>query len=192
MNDQAMRVIGVPEKFLHADLTTCTDLTRTLVDRLVQWAADPSGFCVLTGGVGTGKTYAAIATMRRVCSACPRSPDQVYPDARFITEGRYLKGVRSGFNGGHFCLRHGNYAGQPWLMVIDDLGRSCTSEWAKQEIIELIDTRYSNNLPTIVTTNHTLQALGSVVDGRVVDRLVESNAVLDFGSKSLRVPERGK
>lgn len=52
----------------------------------------------------------------------------------------------------------GQYSGCP-LLVIDDLGKEVPSKWALSRLFTIIDTRYANKRPTIVTTQFTPDAL---------------------------------
>lgn len=40
------------------------------------------------------------------------------------------------------------------LLVIDDLGKEKPSEWALEKLFTIINSRYENNLPVIITTNY--------------------------------------
>ena len=40
------------------------------------------------------------------------------------------------------------------LLIIDDLGKEKPSEWALEKLFTIINSRYENNLPVIITTNY--------------------------------------
>lgn len=62
------------------------------------------------------------------------------------------------------------------LLIIDDLGKERLSEWVLEKLFQIINTRYENMLPIIITTNYTEQelvkrlSLGS--DGKTAESLV--------------------
>jgi len=190
--EHEMRIARVPQKFITASLDDTT-LDKKIVDGLMSYALEPSGFCALSGGVGTGKTFAAAATIRAALThgKC-RSFDRIYADIRFISEADYLDALKASFRDGWMALRYDNMPGQPWLLALDDLGSACTSEWAKVEMAKLIDVRYREELPTIVTTNHTMSTLANVIDARTVSRVIESNRLFRFGNVDLRLQQKGQ
>jgi len=64
------------------------------------------------------------------------------------------------------------------LLVLDDLGAENDSGWVKEKLYEIIDSRYRDGKPMIVTTNLTLEQLKNKLTGedgvtRTYDRLIE-------------------
>lgn len=45
------------------------------------------------------------------------------------------------------------------LLILDDLGAEILSEWAAQQLVRIVDIRYRELRPTIVTSNYSLQDL---------------------------------
>ena len=64
----------------------------------------------------------------------------------------------------------------PPLLVIDDFGMERGTEYALEQIYNIIDSRYRSRKPLIVTTNLTLTELKNPQDtahARIYDRLLE-------------------
>jgi DNA replication protein DnaC len=60
------------------------------------------------------------------------------------------------------------------LLVLDDLGTELTTDWAYFTLYLIVDNRYNNMLPTIFTSNFSLEQLvGKFVDERLVSRIME-------------------
>ena len=62
------------------------------------------------------------------------------------------------------------------LMIIDDLGIERNSEFAREQVFSVIDSRYRSQLPMIVTTNLSLKKLKNPEDmarARIYDRVLE-------------------
>ena len=59
------------------------------------------------------------------------------------------------------------------LLVIDDLGTEKNTDWVQQIFYKIINDRYKLELPTIITTNLTLEELEKRLDERVTSRIVE-------------------
>lgn len=45
------------------------------------------------------------------------------------------------------------------LLIIDDLGKERVSEWMLEKLFSIVNTRYENNLPIVVTTNYNVETL---------------------------------
>jgi len=73
------------------------------------------------------------------------------------------------------------------LLMLDDLGTDKVSEWSKQIIYTLIDRRYRNVKPIIITSNLSLKEIADVYDGRVASRLIEMGGVIDLKGRDKRI-----
>lgn len=62
------------------------------------------------------------------------------------------------------------------LLIIDDLGKERLSEWILEKLFQIVNTRYENMLPIIITTNYTEQELVKRLslgnDGKTAESLV--------------------
>ena len=45
------------------------------------------------------------------------------------------------------------------LLIIDDLGKENPSEWGLEKLFTIINSRYENNLPVVITTNYNRERL---------------------------------
>ena len=72
------------------------------------------------------------------------------------------------------------------LLVIDDIGSSRQTDWAANEIAALIERRYAHALPTLVTTNQTLDQIADNIDARTASRLREDRNIHNFPPRDLR------
>lgn len=118
------------------------------------------------GSVGTGKSFLAgcIANalldrgVRVMMTNCSRILNQ-------------LSGLRSGENNRFI---DGLCAFE--LLIIDDLGMERSSEYAREQIFSVIDSRYRSGRPTIYTTNIHIDQLKNTTDlndRRIFDRVLE-------------------
>lgn len=73
------------------------------------------------------------------------------------------------------------------LLIIDDLGTEQDTDWAKTKIYNILDARYRNKLPLIITTNIPLIELKNKYHERTYDRLIEMCTPVLNDSKSIRV-----
>ena len=75
------------------------------------------------------------------------------------------------------------------LMIIDDLGVERNSEFAREQVFGVIDSRYRSELPMIVTTNLTLEELQHPEDlsrSRIYHRILERCLPIRVNEQNIR------
>ena len=119
---------------------------------------------LLYGNVGRGKTYAA-------CEVANALIDKGY--SVLVTNfSRVLNTLQSTFEKQEYIDSLNKFA----LLVIDDLGIERSTEFAKEQVYNIIDSRYRAGLPMIITTNLSIDKIKNPTDienGRIYDRIVE-------------------
>ncbi len=55
------------------------------------------------------------------------------------------------------------------LLVLDDLGAHHSTPWAQEKLFQIINHRYNNRLPTVVTSNQRMEELDPRVTSRLAD-----------------------
>ncbi|MBE6075917.1 MAG: ATP-binding protein [Clostridium lundense] len=73
------------------------------------------------------------------------------------------------------------------LLIIDDLGTEQDTDWARTKIYNILDSRYRNGLPLIITTNLSLRELENRYEKRTYDRVLEMCTPVFNDGKSIRV-----
>lgn len=76
------------------------------------------------------------------------------------------------------------------LLILDDLGAERQSDYALEQVFNVIDSRYKNEQPVIITTNLTLTELKNPTDQkykRIYDRILEMCVPLKFEGTSQRL-----
>lgn len=74
-------------------------------------------------------------------------------------------------------------------LVIDDFGVQRESPWVNSVLYDLIDTRYENNLLTILTSNEPMDSWKDISDGRVLSRLREMCLEIHMEAEDYRLRE---
>ena len=75
------------------------------------------------------------------------------------------------------------------LLIIDDLGVERSTEFAMEQVFEVIDRRYRCGKPMIITTNLTLEQLRNPPDlahARIYERILERCAPILFSGENFR------
>lgn len=154
---------------MQADTTTAKALTRAGVPaRYINAEPRPDLLAgvYLFGKAGVGKTHAACGVLRAyVESKIYRLEDgsELYRgNCRYVNAPVWfaeLKGTYSHRDESEQDVfnRYANCG----LLLLDDLGKGTRSEWAVERLYMLIDHRYANMLPTIITSNYDLGELAA-------------------------------
>ena len=131
-----------------------------------QYAQNLSGWLLLTGGYGCGKTHLAAAVANFVVAFGVPTLFLTVPDLLDWLRYSY-DSTETSFESRFEEIRNVR------LLVLDDLGTQNATPWAEEKLYQIINHRYMLKLPTIITTNLDLIEL----DGRVRSRLQDSDLV---------------
>jgi DNA replication protein DnaC len=161
--EDRMKASGVRKRYLPCSLDNFEGGER-YVRVARECAANPSDL-VFCGGPGSGKTHLACGIVRDVVRRGG--------EAHFVTASNLLLEIRDTFTGNSGKREKeivSKYVEMP-LLVLDDLGAEKTTEWSITTLLLIIDGRYSNCRPTIVTTNLSLDEIDKHVSPRIASRL---------------------
>lgn len=131
-----------------------------------HYAETMEGWLLITGDYGTGKTHLAAAIANQAV--------ELGLPSIFITVPDLLDSLRYTFGGENesFEQRFTEIRKAP-LLVLDDFGTQNATEWAQEKLFQIINFRYSNQLPLVVTSNLSLGQM----DGRLSSRLSDPSLV---------------
>lgn len=185
--------VGVPPRFTDCRLESFENRqgTTKALEAAQRVASDDRGDrgLVLAGPPGTGKTHLAVGILAsRVETWRERYPNAVIDqpdgsvairpdlDIRFVVVPSLLDQLRIGiaFQGVEDPLPE---LMRSSLVVLDDLGREKSTDWAIERLYVLVNERYNHRLPTIVTTNYAPSELAARGYDALVSRLMEAGEV---------------
>ncbi|MDF3291907.1 ATP-binding protein [Streptomyces silvisoli] len=120
---------------------------------------------LIVGTTGTGKTHQAYGALRSLIGAGVRLRWQATTAADLYAHLRPRPGVDS--------ERELMAMARCPLLILDDLGAAKSSEWTEELTYRLVNHRYNELLPTLITTNLSIRDLRDAVGDRVASRLAE-------------------
>lgn len=134
---------------------------------------------LLWGGVGTGKTFAAACIAHTLT-------EQSVPVlmTNFSKILNSLSGMFSEDRNKYLASFH-HFS----LLIIDDLGIERNTEYALEQVYNVVDSRYLSRLPFIITTNlmlDELQVPKDLPNARIYDRVLERCTPICFNGKNYR------
>lgn len=166
-----------------------------LPPQVTAWAScgrDAQGL-YLSGPVGTGKTQAAWGALAAWCTRTGIAPEhetrscwdtRIAPTAIFTRMTDLLDDLRPGDDARQRVRDCQRVA----LLVIDDLGAEKPSEWTQERLYSIIDHRYANCMPLIVTSNLPPKELAAQTGERTASRLAEMCTVVPVTGADRRRP----
>jgi DNA replication protein DnaC len=134
----------------------------------ITYAVNPSGWLVLIGSYGCGKTHLAVSVARRRVEAGDTVLVQTVPDLL-----DHLRSAFSPHKGASYDERFLEMRSVD-LLVLDDYGAQNDTDWATEKLFQLLNHRYNGSLATVITSNN--MALTGV-DPRVCSRLCDKELV---------------
>ena len=137
-------------------------VARDYVNKWSDFASKNAGL-VLWGDVGTGKTFFA------ACIANALVEQNV--SVKMTNFSTILNDLFAESDQNKYLDRLNDHS----LLIIDDLGIERGTEYAIEQVYNVIDTRYKSGKPLIVTTNLTLDELKAPTDiphKRIYDRVL--------------------
>ena len=135
---------------------------RDALDASEDFAKTLKTWLLLEGSYGCGKTHLAAA----IANACV----QRGVPTLFITVPDLLDSLRFAYNDPEttFEARFEDIRNAD-LLVMDDFGTQNATPWAQEKLFQIINYRYINKLPTVITTNLILDEIESRIRSRLQD-----------------------
>jgi DNA replication protein DnaC len=164
----------IPRRFQYADLE---DLEEHITKPLESWGVEPDRNLVLLGPVGTGKTHAAVAAARL--------PHMQGMHVGFCPTVELLDAMRPSVHADDqedaldFALR------VP-LLILDDLAIERSTEWTIERLYAIVNRRWLDERPTIVTTNLAPEQIVDALGEQLYSRLAHDALALSMTGSDRR------
>ena len=131
-----------------------------------QFSGKLDGWLVLQGPYGCGKTHLAAAVANFVVD--------IGVPTLFLTVPDLLDSLRFSYNDPEATFEERfEDIRRSALLIMDDFGTENATSWAQEKLFQILNYRYINNLPLLITTNLSLNQL----EGRISSRLQDPELV---------------
>jgi len=136
---------------------------RRAFDKARLFAAHPEGWLLFTGTYGCGKTHLAVAIAHEVLRRGQSALFVVTPDLLDHLRAAFGPSSETSFDERFETVR------QTPLLIMDDFGSQSATPWAKEKLFQLLNHRYTAQLPTVITTNLRLSEIEPRLRSRLAD-----------------------
>lgn len=135
---------------------------RVAFEASEEFARAPKSWLLLEGGYGCGKTHLAAAIANfAVNNGMP---------TLFITVPDLLDSLRFSYDDPETTFeRRFEEIRNAGLLILDDFGTQNATPWAQEKLFQIINYRYINKLPTVITTNLMLDEIEARIRSRLQD-----------------------
>jgi len=142
------------------------DSLENAYNQAVNFAEQRKGWLLLVGRYGCGKTHLAAAIANQAIEAGIAT--------LFLTVPDLLDWLRYAYSGTEMSFeeRFEEIRESP-MLILDDFGTQNATAWAQEKIFQIMNHRYINQLPTVVTSNVAINDF----EGRIRSRLQDPDLV---------------
>jgi DNA replication protein DnaC len=154
---RALDAARIPPRFRHCSFhnyypkpgNDSQYFAHSLASRLVDDYPAVEVGLLLMGPVGVGKTHLAVAILKELI-------ERKGVSCLFYESGSLLKAIQDSYNPISQTSETRVLAPvyQAEVLVLDELGASVPTNWVRDTLYQIINTRYNNNRLTIFTTNY--------------------------------------
>ena len=138
---------------------------------------------LFTGDVGTGKTHLAAAIANKIIRKYSATVE-------FVSFVEVLTDIRAAFsNHSEEAYLLEERMRKADLLVIDDLGKEKPSPFTNELFYRVVNGRYKDRLPMIITSNYGVESLSERLDYSVFSRLVAICKVVEMRGVDYRMKD---
>jgi DNA replication protein DnaC len=157
------------------------ELFRQLVVDAKAFADVPDGWLLIHGPSGAGKTHVAAAIANRCLERGQPALFVVVPDLLDHLRAAYNPSSEVGYDALFEQVRNAP------VLILDDLGTQSATAWAQEKLFQLLNHRYNAHLPTIVTTNLSLDRIDERLRMRLTDPAIARVYYVEAAARAVDV-----
>jgi DNA replication protein DnaC len=165
-------------RFKNASLSSVM-MDEENITKIYIWMKNLQNNLIYLGNPGCGKTY--------VLSAILNYLFEQKKEVFYSTHRKFIKYIQDGISEEKSQYQLLNKIALKEILLFDDLGSASNTEWQKEMILELIDIRYAQKLPTIYTSNLSKEEVSNIFGSRTSSRLfAKENSTIEIRQQDLR------
>ena len=139
-----------------------------------DFAQDPSGWLLLIGPNGSGKTHLAAAIANKSLEDGALVLFATVPDLLDHLRAAFAPTSNEVYDQLFSRMREAE------VLVLDDLGAQQSSPWANEKLFQLLNYRYNSRFPTVITANSRgLQGIDERIRSRLTDASLVTTVIMD-------------
>lgn len=174
----AAREFSIGTNYYNACLSKW-NVSQALINTTKEWVKEPNKFLVYQGIPGSGKTY--------FCAALGNFMFSMKREPRYIHTRDFLANCKKTFEiPGENPHDYVKSLCSCDILILDDLGSTMNTDYQKEMLLSLIDIRYSNNSPTIITTNLNRHEMTTQLGERLSRRVYDDALIITKDVKYAR------
>jgi DNA replication protein DnaC len=130
--------------------------------RCFNFASNLDGWLLITGQNGCGKTHLAAAIANQAVA--------VGVPTLFLTVPDLLDWMRFAYSDPETTFEHRfEEIRNIQLLIMDDFGTENATPWAQEKLFQILNYRYINHLPVVITTNREIDTIEKRIQSRLQD-----------------------
>jgi DNA replication protein DnaC len=157
------------------------ELFRGLVQDARAFAEEPEGWLLVHGSSGAGKTHVGAAIANRCIERGQPALFVVVPDLLDHLRAAYRPDSELGYDA---LLEQVRLAP---VLILDDLGTQSSTAWAQEKLFQILNHRYNAQLPTVVTTNLSLDRIDERLRMRLTDPAIARVYYVEAAARAIAV-----
>ncbi len=166
--------LGVLEDWTFENFDPNIPGVKRAYESCLAYAQNPDGWLLLTGSFGCGKTHLAAAVANYVAQGRVMFPlFTVVPDLLDYLRAAFAPDQGSSYDNRFNEIRNAS------LLVLDDLGTENSTPWATEKLFQIINHRYNQRKPTIITSNRDLDRMDPRIASRIKDSAICTHIYID-------------
>lgn len=142
--DSGIMLFGMFEEASFKTFKRTLSGVATAYDAALQFADNPTGWLVLVGPCGSGKTHLAVSITRQCIEMGNMVMIRTVPDL--------LRTLRAGYDNHEYDARFEEMC-QIDILILDDYGTQNDTGWVNEQLFQLLNYRYNHKLATVITAN---------------------------------------
>lgn len=155
-------------------------LVASYIMNFEKFKENGMGLYIYSGVKGSGKTLLSCCLLNEIGK-------RYAVGTKFCNVLDFLDMTKKGYSGDN---RDVTALFEASLLVLDDIGVQMSKEWVDTVLYRLVNSRYTNRLPTIYTSNLPVEKLK--VDDRISDRIESTTYFVKLPDEPVRQQERQK